>query len=290
MPQLRREPTVEQIAAKSPRSAWHPEMGQVYRMVKDHIPADRVGLILESFHIARTSSCLQPPSARYRVDARAVARIGQLWEEMSGAKRQGGGQNLWKYLLGGVAGLLGGLVMGYAIRAGGAAEFPPMLLALLGAVIGAGAGHFLQGAKGFEFGMMKLIINERRSPVRKEMVTDQCELWVPKALLWHRQGEWRRDRNGSTYMWVNLPYREKLTSRIRNMVDGLALALDLHVMLDSAGKGQRVWNRRLAKNAQDFGHLDDGEEPPRRMEEMMPHLLGGGLALGGIIIVIVVAQ
>ena len=74
------------------------------------------------------------------------------------------------------------------------------------------------------------------------------------------------------------------------MVDGLALALDLHVMLDSAGKGQRVWNRRLAKNAQDFGHLDDGEEPPKRMEEMMPHLLGAGLALGGIVIVIVVAQ
>lgn len=260
-------------------------MGLVYRAIRDHIPADRVALVLESFRIARTSNCLQPPG-----DARAVARIGQLWEEISGTKRQGGGQNLWKYLLGGVAGLLGGLIMGYGIKAGGAAEFPPMLLALLGAAAGAGASHFIRGTKGFEFGLMKLIINERRSPVRKEMVTDQCELWVPKALLWHRQDEWRRNRNGTTYLWVNLPHRERITSRIRNMADGLALALDLHVMLDIAGKGQRVWNRRLAKNGQDFGHLGDGEEPPKRMEEIMPHILGSGLALGGIIIVIVVAQ
>ena len=74
------------------------------------------------------------------------------------------------------------------------------------------------------------------------------------------------------------------------MIDGLALVLDLHVMLDSAGKGQRVWNRRLKKNAEEFAHLDDGEEPPKRLEEIMPHLIGAGQVITGFIIVVVVAQ
>ena len=253
------------------------------RMMADHIPADRLPKVLESFHIARTSRCLQPPG-----DTKAVARLAQLWEEISGTKAQGG-INVVKYLLGGGAGLLGGLVMGYAVKTV-MPETPPMVLALLGAVIGAAAAHFMRGNKTFEDCMLKLIVNERRSVVRKEMVTDQLEFWVPKALLWHRQREWRRDRKGGTYMWVQLPYRERITDRIRNMVDGLTLALDLHVMLDSAGKGQRVWNRRLKKNAQEFGHLDDGEDPRKPLEEMMPHLIGAAQIIGGFIIVVVVAQ
>ena len=61
-------------------------------------------------------------------------------------------------------------------------------------------------------------------------------------------------------------------------------------MLDSAGKGQRVWNRMLAQNAEDFGHLDDGEEPRKPIEEMMPHLIGAGLVVGGLILLMVVAS
>ena len=74
------------------------------------------------------------------------------------------------------------------------------------------------------------------------------------------------------------------------MVDGLGLQMDLYTALDSAIKGQRVWNRMLARNAEDFAHLDDGEEPRKPLEEIMPHLIGAGLIIGGLIILMVVAQ
>ena len=253
------------------------------RMVAPHLPADRVPMVIESFVIARTSRCLQPPG-----DPKAVTRLAQLWEQMSGTKTQG--VNPLKYILGGGAGLLGGLIMGYALQTAYEAMPPTMVLTVIGAVLGAVVAHYLRGTKTFEDCMLKLVINERRSVVRKEMVTDECEFWVPKALMWHRQREWRRDRKGTTYMWLHLPFRQRITEQVRNMVDGLGLQMDLYTALDSAIKGQRVWNRMLARNAEDFAHLDDGEEPRKPLEEIMPHLIGAGLIIGGLIILMVVAQ
>ena len=274
---------MERIAAGSPRSPWAPGAGAVADLVSPHLTPDRVAMVIESFVIARTSRCLQPPG-----DQKAVARLAELWERMSGTKPQG--VNPVKYFLGGGAGLLGGLIVGYALQT--VNPDLPLLYPLLivGAVLGAVVAHYLRGTKTFEDCLLKLIINERRSVVRKEMVTDECEFWVPKALMWHRQGEWRRDRKGATYMWLHLPFRQRITERIRNMVDGLALPMDLYTALDSAIKGQRVWNRMLARNADDFAHLDDGEEPRKPIEEMMPHLLGLALVIGGLIFLMILAQ
>ena len=151
------------------------------RMVAPHLPADRVPMVIESFVIARTSRCLQPPG-----DPKAVTRLAQLWEQMSGTKTQG--VNPLKYILGGGAGLLGGLIMGYALQTAYEAMPPTMVLTVIGAVLGAVVAHYLRGTKTFEDCMLKLVINERRSVVRKEMVTDECEFWVPKALMWHPKG------------------------------------------------------------------------------------------------------
>ena len=279
---MKKEPTPEQVAARSPKSRWHPEAGIVWREIKDHIPADKAEKVIESFVIARESRCLQPPGG-----ARSIARIGQLWEEISGAKQQRD-MGITKYALGAGAGLLGGLVLGFALSTSYEAV-PPMAMAVAGAAAGAAAAHFMRGSKRFLDCMLQIYINERRSVVRKEMVTDQCEFWVPKAIMWHRQKEWRRNRKGATYMWLHLPFRARITRAVRNMVDSLGLKEDLFVMLDSAAKGQRVWNRMLAQNAEDFSHLDDGEEPNKPFEEIMPHLIGAAGVVGGIIVLAVVA-
>lgn len=258
-------------------------MALVAEHAREHLPGPALSLVMESFAVARNHRCLEPPG-----DARAVSRLAALWQQLSGAKREG--PNLGKYALGGGIGLIAGLIMGYGVKAS-YEELPVMLVALLGAAAGAGAAHFLKGnSGGWNYAMMKLIINERRSVVRKAMVTDQAEFWVPKALMLHRRHEWRRDRSGVTYMVLRLPYRARLIPSVHNMVDALALPQDLHVMLDSAGKGQRVWNRRLAKNGTAFGHLDDQEEPEKPLEAVLPYLMGGGMAVAGFVILMVVAQ
>ena len=244
-----------QVAAKSPRSPWHPEMRALYGLVSPHLPEGPVKLVLRSFDVARRSRCLEPPG-----DQKALSALGNLWKELSGDNRQQASP--LKYLLGAGAGLLGGLVLGYAAKT--AYEgLPVMVLVAIGAAIGVAAAHMLRGSMGWNYCMLRLIISERRSPVRKAMVTDQAEIWVPKALMLHRQKEWRTDRKGASYVLLRLEYRQRLATAIHNIIDCLDLLADLHVMLDSAGKGQRVWNRRLAKNATAFGTSTTARNPPR---------------------------
>ena len=258
-------------------------MGQLLGLIEPHLPPGPRKLVMQSFNVARRNRCLEPPP---KANQKALASLGGHWKQLSGDKRQT--VNPLKYALGAGAGLLGGLLLGYGARTA-YPDLPVMVVVLLGMVIGAGVAHFATGNLGWKYCMMKLIVSERRSPVRKAMVTDQADIWVPKALMLHRQKEWRIDRDGVTYMLLRLPYRARLARWVHNIIDCLALPADLHVMLDSAGKGQRVWNRRLAKNGTAYGHLDDGEEEPKTLEHLMPHLIGAGLIIAGIVIVAVAA-
>ena len=277
---------MDAIAAKTPRSRWHPEVPRLLAAVGDAIPAELRPVVVESFIAARHARCLEPPG-----DRAALSNISRLWKEVS--RRAGQGVSPARYVLGGAVGLAAGLIIGYGTAVSTPAvptESGVIGAGALFAALGAAAAHYVQGGiGGFANSMLLLVINERRSVVRKGMVTDQVEFWAPKAMMLHRQSEWRRDRKGTTYMWLRLPYRERLQASVHNMIDAVSLPDDAHHMLDAAGKGQRVIDRKLAKNAQDFGHLDDGEPEKKTLEELLPHLAGIGLIIGGIVMVAIVS-
>ena len=176
--------------AKCPRSPWHPETHILHRLVSAHLPDGPLGLVIKTFDVARHNRCLQPPG-----NPRAVATLGDLWKQLSGDKRQQApacSSTCWARAVG----LFGGLILGYAAEdepTRGCRLWPWWSSAWW---LGVGAAHFIRGNMGWNYCMMRLIISERRSPVRKAMVTDQAELWVPKALMLHRQKEWKNDRNG----------------------------------------------------------------------------------------------
>ena len=246
---------------------------------------DHRSTILEAFTDIDNYNLLQPTQA---VGAGVQARRRQ-WNHIAGG--QAGKANLWWIGLGLAAGAVAGLIAGLQVPSPPLTIEIPMspALALALAPVGGYIGHLLSGSGAYHQGMMQVIVNERRSLIRPEMVTGQVEAWIPKALLFWRSHEWRY-RDGRPYLWLQLTAGKRIPE-LKTTLDYLFLGNDLYRAKDAAVYAQRSWNRMISDSALDFADVDEGDtEGDNRLKELLPYFLAGGIVLGGILLVIMTAD
>ena len=189
---------------------------------------------------------------------------------------------------GALGGAVAGAILGLLVPETPLTAFvPPVLLtAALGAVGGWILARTFGAPAGYNAGMIRVIANERRSPITPEVVTAQAEAWVPKALLFWRAHEWRYDR-GQPYLWVHLPFGQRIHQTLRTTADYLLLPNDLHTAPSAAVYSQRSLNRLISDNAMDFAEADnpddDGDNPFR---ELMPYLVAAAVVASGLLLVL----
>ena len=162
-------------------------------------------------------------------------------------------------------------------------------LALAMGPVGAYAGHMLSASGTFQQGMMQVIVNERRSVIRPQMVTGQVEAWIPKALLSWRSHEWRY-RAGKPYLWLQLELGKRIEHELKGTLDYLLLRNDLFEAQDSAIYAQRSMNRMISASAEDYAEVEQEEEDGySRIAKLAPFLLAAGLLLSGVIVFILMS-
>ena len=247
------------------------------RLSPDHRPT-----FLEAFEDLGRYNLLQPEQAMS--NRQGVGARRRQWRETAGGKE---GQANYLLIGGGaVVGLVVGAILGMAIPtdviSGG-----PVLAGLAGIPIGGYLAHMmLRSTDAYREGMMQVIVNERRSIIRPQMVTGQVEIWIPKILLAWRAHEWRYTE-GRPYMWLQLPDGRQIHNELKSTLDYLLLPNDLHRAQDAAVYAQRSVNRMISDNALDYADVDEGEEGGEdRMKEILPFLLAGVIVVAGILLVI----
>ena len=163
-------------------------------------------------------------------------------------------------------------------------------LALAMGPVGAYAGHMLSASGTFQQGMMQVIVNERRSVIRPQMVTGQVEAWIPKALLSWRSHEWRY-RAGKPFLWLQLELGTRIEKELKGTLDYLLLRNDLYVAQDSGIYAQRNMNRMISSSAEDYAEVEqEDEDGYSRLAKLAPFLLAGGLLLAGVLVFILTAD
>ena len=276
------------------------------------LPDDQRGVVLdavENLHgerlhkwIAVLSSILPRMSEDHRSTAlEAVMDLGihnmlQPGAMGKGAQRKrdqwnrvaGGRAGQLNYTLIGIAGALGavaGLIFGLQVPPVGQAPMP-LLMAVLGAPVGGYIGYLFGGAGAYHEGMMQVMVNERRSVTRPEMVTGQSRAWVPKVLLLWRAHEWRY-QDGKPYLWLQLPVGRRIMQELSGTLDYLLQPNDQYRAKDAALYQQRNLNRAVSEAALDFADIDAGVlGDDNRLKELAPYLISAGFVFGGILLVL----
>ena len=230
-------------------------------------------LWLDSFNNLWTYNLLQPDQALQR--GAEVRR--REWRRWTGGK---GGGLKWHYIgAGAAAGFVAGLVLGLALPDPAYPGLPLELLAgLLGAPVGGYGGHVMSRTGSYHDAMILIVANERRSRIRKHMVTAQTRAWVPKTLVAFRSQDWRY-AGGRPYMWLMLPYGVRIHEAIRGTASYLSLPDDFYRAKDAAVYAQRAWNRMVSDNGDDYAALDEPEEEVNRLTEIGPWL-GAAVIVG----------
>ena len=200
----------------------------------------------------------------------------------------GGRAGQLNYTLIGIAGSLGAVVgLIFGLQAPPVAQVPmPLLMAVLGAPVGGYIGHLFGGAGAYHEGMMQVMVNERRSVIRPEMVTGHSRAWVSKVLLLWRAHEWRY-QDGKPYLWLQLPVGRRIMQELSGTLDYLLLANDQHRARDAALYQQRNLNLSISENAHDFADIDAGVlDDDNRLKELAPYLISACFVFGGILLVL----
>ena len=228
---------------------------------------------LESWANLWRYNLLQPEQATSGPGA-AVRR--KEWNRLAGG-RSGGVK--WGYLAAGAAaGFLAGLVFGLLVPYPGAS----VLLGLIGAALGGYGGHLMSRTGSYHDGMILIVANERRSRIRKEMVTAESRIWVPKALVAFRAQDWRYVK-GRPYLWLRLPYGVRVHEALTGTVSYLGLENDFYRAKDAAVYAQRAWNRMIAQNGDDYEVLDEPVEEPNKIAEFGPWIGAGVILIAGVL-------
>ena len=248
------------------------------------ISEDHRQTVLEAFRDLDRFNLLQPNQAF----GRGVGARRQQWNRIAGG-RAGKVNHVW-IGLGMVAGAVSGMIAGLQVPP--VLEQVPMsmVLAVVLIPVGGYGAHLLSASGAYHQGMMLVIVNERRSVIRPEMVTGEVEAWIPKALLSWRSHEWRY-RDGQPYLWLQLPVGERIEKMLRSTVDYLLLPNDLFRAIDSAVYAQRSYNRMLSDSALDFADIEEGDtEGESRLKELLPWLTPPGIVLSGVLLVLMTSS
>ena len=236
-------------------------------------------MVIESYYGLGDANLLQPDQ---RFGSAAKLRRDQ-WHRMAGGRA---GQAQWGWIgLGALVGFVVGLIAGLGIPG----ELPPMLVGLAAAPLGAFGGHVWSRAGSYYEGMVLIIVNERRSRIRKEVVTAQAEAWVPKPLVAYRSQDWRYAA-GRPYLWLMLPFGARIHETLLRTDDYLTLSNDYFRAKDAAVYAQRSWNRMVSDNGDDYAHLDDGESDENRMVELLPWIAAAAFVVSGVLMVLLTME
>ena len=249
---------------------WTWKMLDVITEALPLMPAAEQSVFLESLWDLEQYNMLQPAATGQNnmVSGATTAAGGyggglaarrRQWDAMSGGRRSQKKNS--GALLGAVAGMVVGGVLGLTVPPGLLPDIVPPIVAAaaLGAAGGAAIVWALMSQSGFDDVMIRVIVNERRSPINPERVTAQAEGWAPKPLMMWRAHEWRYT-GGRPYMWLQLPVAERIHDNLRGTLDLLLQRQDLYQAADAAVYRLRSWNRQLSENALDFGQVDAGED------------------------------
>ena len=280
------------VCASAPRSPWYANWtddegesyGAVLQAIMPQVPAQHRPVMAEALADLGQYNCLQP----YQANQKGVAKRRRQWNRIAGRLKEK--PNILWVLVGACGGLVVGLMVGLQIPT---EDFPipegtPLWLIMGGLLATAGGvgGHFIGASGAFHQGMMLVVVNERRSVIRPEIVTGQVEVWIPKVLLAWRAHDWRY-RNGKPYLWLMLPIGKRIKDELRSTLDYLRLPNDDYRAQDAAIYAQRSWNRMISDSALDFADIDAGDDGTNNsLKEFAPYLLAAGIVLGGIILVI----
>ncbi len=275
-------PELQARAASSPwlfsTSPWSPTLS----LIISKTPERHRSIILESYRDLSKYNLLQPVRSSNGINVRA-----RQWRAMGG-RRRGGDSYLWTLSGAGLGAVIGTVFSLNPYLQGIPAT--AVVLSVLGLVGGGIAGHLLNRAvdSGFPVGMVRVIVNERASVIRKAMVTDQAEAWIPKSLLAWRAHDWRY-RGGQPYLWLMLPYGSYLHECITGSDSYLTLANDTWRARDEAVYSQKSLNRMLSDNALDYGDVDKGiaETPKHPLMEILPRFIPVVEVIGGVLVVII---
>ena len=243
-------------------------------MVRKIPDGDKRRLWLESWANLWRYNLLQPEQARSGKGA-SVRRKG--WHSLAGGKS--GSANPLYVGGGAVLGFLAGLILGMALPDTGGPPMP-LIAALLLAPLGGYGGIVMARGSSFHDGMMLVVANERRSRIRKEMGTAHARVWIPKDLLAFRQHEWRYV-SGRPYMWLMLPYGVRYQDALNGTLSYLTLENDFYRAQDAAVYAQRVWNRMIAQNGDDYAVLDEPVQESKPILEYAPWIGAGVIVIAG---------
>ena len=273
----------ERASVYKPWTPWAPARQAVMHKIMPKVPWDHRATVAEAFADLDRFNMLQPKQAT----PKGVAARRRQWDTISGGKA--GKPSQMKIGVGVVVGLVAGAIIGLMVppeQIGGIVALPAILAVLL-APVGGFAGHQFGQADGHGYGMIRVVVNERLSVIRPELVTGQSEAWVPRVLVEWRSHEWRYSL-GRPYLWLQL-VEERIQGQLNSTLDYLLLPNDLHRAKTSAIYAQRHWNKQISDTAQDFADIDEGsEEDDGRMKELAPWLLASGIVIAGVMLVVMV--
>lgn len=268
-----------QIADRYPAFPWSPKMCEVVDEVLPKTAQHQRANVLRSLRDLARYDMLQPPKGDQMGDRKGVAARRQQWRAMQGSSA--GRLNIM--LIGGLA--TGGFVVG-AVLGLNLGDIGVYIGAAVGGVVGGVVGYFMQAASGYYDGMMLLIVNERMSRIRPEMITAQARGYVPKSVVAWRAYDWRYQK-GRPYLYLRLPLMARMHDRVQGTLDCLLLEVDSYKAQDAAVYVQRSANRRISDSALDHADTDDeGAEGESFLKEYGPYLLPVAIVLAGVLIVV----
>ena len=201
------------------------------------------------------------------------------WREMGRGRASGAS---WLYMFGGgIGAFFAGLI--FALYLPDLPEGAPpieLLTGVLLAPLGAYLGNVMGSrASSYYDGMVLIVANERRSRIRKQMATGMSWCFVPKDLVAHRAQDWRYV-DGRPYLWLMLPYGQRVHGNLKGTVDYLGLENDPWRARDAAVYARRTWNRMITQSGDDFEVLDEPPEQSKTIEVIGPWI-GAAVIVGG---------
>lgn len=264
--------------------ALFPNRSEVQATILERMPTSQHQAIAEALDDLDAHSTLHPSTAQ----PQSLARRRAQWDHIRGGRSVG---TRWLALapvalFGAFAGWLG--VVALKGDAPMLAQYPVEWAgALAGLIFFFLVGRTVTRSAGFDHGMVLVIANERESVIQREKVTGQVRVWVPKALLAWRYADWLRDGDDKPYLWLHLPFGERIEDTIRTTLDVLTLPKDEFTARDAAVYTQRTVNRTLSDSALDHAAADEGEDKNKGgLSEWVPYGIAAALPIFGLLIVV----
>ena len=247
-------------------------------------------LFIEAIDDLRKYNLLQPKKAAGMASGGKGEDVRRRqWDRMVGGRRSQA--NIFLLAGGAIVAFVAGMVLSIVAQDFGVPEtvgtIPTFMIGgLLVTPAGIYLGVFLNNTGSFTSGMMKIVVNERPSPIRPEMVSGEVELWVPKVLVAWRAHDWRYD-GSQPYLWVQLQTGQTIHEEVRNTESCLELSVDNFRAKDAAVYAQRSFNTMISDNATIYADVEAGDTGDSgKFGELVPYLPPLAISAGGILLVI----